>query len=153
MLIPSAALGLLLLVGAGALIGYPAIEDRRYMRELNAEIDRVEPQARKVDFLNREIDTARRRAIILDQFRGRTRQDLDVLGELTKLLAPPAWVSSLELNRNAVVVGGEIEQAAPLLKLIDASPLFAGSEFTVPPVRIPKGEAFRVRSRREGAAQ
>jgi hypothetical protein len=39
------------------------------------------------------------------------------------------------------------------LKLIDGSPLFQNSEFTIPLARTGKNEVFRVRAGREGVSQ
>jgi hypothetical protein len=57
------------------------------------------------------------------------------------------------MNRATVVLNGQAEQASPLLKEIDNSPLFAGSEFTVPISRAGRNEVFRIRSNREGVAR
>ena len=57
----------------------------------------------------------------------------------------------LEMTRAAVTVSGESDQAAALLKIVDSSPLFANSEFTMPLVRVQTGEIFRIRATREGA--
>jgi hypothetical protein len=50
-----------------------------------------------------------------------------------------------------VIFAGETDQAAPLLKLVDASPFFVGSEFAMPPtaMRTQPGELFRIRANRE----
>jgi len=48
-------------------------------------------------------------------------------------------------------VTGETDQAAVLLKAIDASPQFESSEFVSPPVRSPAGEVFRIRTTREAS--
>jgi hypothetical protein len=48
-----------------------------------------------------------------------------------------------------VTLAGETSQAAPLLQAIDASPLFQGSEFVIPPSRVNNAEAFRIRTNRE----
>ena len=87
---------------------------------------------------------------MLDSFRGRTRADLDALDALSKLIEPPAWLQSLEMDRDSVALAGEIEQAAPLLKLLDNSPYFRNSEFTGPIGRSGKTESFRIRTAREG---
>ena len=58
--------------------------------------------------------------------------DLDVLNELTRLLPPPVWTSAVEIYPDSVVISGEAEQAAPLLKVLDSSPLFQNSEFAFP---------------------
>jgi hypothetical protein len=86
---------------------------------------------------------------LLDQIRKRSKTDIDVLGEMTKILPPPIWLNTLEINRTQVTVAGETDQAAPLLKQIDASPFFEASEFSMQPMRTQSGEAFRIRTNRE----
>jgi hypothetical protein len=76
---------------------------------------------------------------------------MDVLAEMTRLLASPAWLTSLDLNGQQVVVTGETDQAAVLLKAIDASPQFEASEFVSPPQRTANGEIFRIRTTREAS--
>ncbi|MGA3200926.1 MAG: PilN domain-containing protein [Bryobacteraceae bacterium] len=147
--IPNAIAFGLVLMGAVALAAYPAVEDRRYLRTLNAEIAKIKPQAMLAAKLDKDIDAARRKTILLDQLRRRSKMDIDVVGEMTKILPPPIWLNALEINRTQVSVAGETEQAAPLLKQIDASPFFEASEFSMQPVRLATGEAFRIRTLRE----
>jgi len=73
---------------------------------------------------------------------------MDVLNELTRILPPPTWLNLLEITRAQVTIAGETGQTAPLLKVIDDSPLFQGTEFAMPPLRTPAGEAFRIRTTR-----
>jgi len=107
----------------------------------------------KAAAVDREIDLTRKRTILLDSFRARSKADMDVLADMTKLLAPPVWLTSLELNAQQVAVTGETDQAAPLLKTIDASPQFQSSEFVSPPIRSTTGELFRIRTTREAGRQ
>lgn len=153
MFVPTIALGALLIIGAGSLAAYSSYEDRQYLEKLRTEIHRLEPDARKPMLMDRAIDTARARTALLDQFRKRTRDDLDALAELTKILEPPAWLNSLEINRDAVRISGEAAQAAGLLKTVDKSPLFESSEFAAPMSRSPNGEIFAIRARREGLSR
>jgi Tfp pilus assembly protein PilN len=148
--IPAAAMGVVVLALAGVLAAYPTIESRRYGQTLAAQIAQVQPGALKATSLDREIEAVRRRTQTLDDLRRRSRADMDALNELTRLLPPPTWLNLLELNPTQITVAGETDQAAGLLKTIDASPLFESSEFVVPPLRIQGGEGFRVRFRREG---
>ena len=69
---------------------------------------------------------------------------------LRSTIEPPAWLQSLDMDRDSVALAGEIEQAAPLLKLLDNSPYFRNSEFTGPIGRTGKIETFRIRTAREG---
>jgi hypothetical protein len=151
--VPSTALAALVLLAAGATTALPGFEDRRYLRELNAQIAQVQPAAARAAALDREIDLTRKRTLLLDAFRARSKADMDVLAEMTRLLAAPAWLTSLELNGQQVVVSGETDQAAVLLKAIDASPQFESSEFVSPPQRTATGETFRIRTTREASRQ
>jgi hypothetical protein len=147
--VPTTALAALVLLAAGATTALPGFEDRRYLREMDVEIAKVQPAATRAAALDREIDLTRKRTLLLDAFRGRSKADMDVLAEMTRLLAPPAWLTSLDLNSQQVTVTGETDQAALLLKAIDASPQFESSEFVSPPVRSAAGEVFRLRTTRE----
>jgi Tfp pilus assembly protein PilN len=147
--IPTAVAGSLVLLLAGALAAFPGFENQRYLRSLNTEIAKIEPRARRAATLDRETETARKRALMLDEFRHHAKADMDVLGELTRILPPPTWVNQLEINRTQVIVRGETDQAAPLLRVIDASPLFEASDFSAPPIRIQGGELFMIHTNRE----
>ena len=147
--VPSAVLGVALLVLAVALAFFPHYDNTRYLASLNAEIARVAPLANRATALDRQIEIARRNTVELDNLRARTKSDMDVLNEMTHILAPPAWLNLLEINRTQVTLAGETAQAAPLLQAIDASPLFKGSEFVIPPSRVKDAEAFRIRTNRE----
>ncbi len=147
---PTAALAVLLLLLGAGLAAVRPVEDRRYLARLRAEIARLEPEARKAAELDRAIQTARARTRLLDEFRLRSRADLELLAELTRRLAPPAWLAQLEITREAVTLAGDAEQAAGLLKLLDESPLLRNSEFVMPIARVGQAETFRIRAAREG---
>ena len=147
--VPSAALGLAAVVLGGALWALPAFEEKRYAKTLNQEIAHVEPSVNRAAALDKQIATARKRTELLDELRRRPKADMDALLEMTRIIPPPTWLNLFELNARQIVVGGETDQAAPLLKVIDSSPYFESSEFTASPVRIQQVEMFRVRTNRE----
>ena len=147
---PTVALLVLLAAASLALAAIRPIEDRRYLAALRAEIARLGPVAIKAGELDRQIEAIRARTRSLDEFRRRSKADLDLLAELTRRLQPPIWVAQLEMTRDAVNLAGEAEQAAGLLKLLDESPLLRNSEFTMPIARIGSAENFRIRCQREG---
>jgi hypothetical protein len=148
--IPSAALAAAVALLAVALSVAPRYETQRYLSSLNAEIARITPAANRSAALDRQIAVARSRIALLDELRGRTKLDMDVLAEMTRILAPPAWLNTLEITRTQITLAGETQQAALLLQLIDGSPLFQGSEFTIAPARANNvAESFRIRTNRE----
>ena len=151
--IPTVLFGVIALLLATALAAFPGFEDRRFAKSLQAEIAKIRPQVERSAAIDRQMDTARRRTLLLDDFRRRAKSDMDVLQEMTRILPPPTWLNTLEIGRSQVVIGGETDQAAPLLKTIDDSPLFESSEFATPPVRTPTGWFFRIRTNREAPKQ
>ena len=134
---------------AGANWALPGLEERRYAQTLAAEIARVEPGSLKAATLDQQIDNVQKRTQLLDDLRRRPKADMDALQEMTRILAPPTWLNLMEVSAKQVVVGGETDQAAPLLKTIDTSALFEGSEFVGSPVRMQQAEMFRIRTNRE----
>ena len=148
--VPTAILAALLIATGIAALAYNKLADRGYLRRLDAEIARLEPLARKAASLDRQIELARRRTRLLDEFQRRTRGDLDALNELTRLLPPPIWTNGIDLLRDAANISGEAERAAGLIKVIDESRCFQNSEPSVL-ARVGSNELFRIRTaRREG---
>jgi len=129
MYIPTFVLGALLLLVLGALVAHASWEDRQYLKDLEQQIANVEPRAKRALALDRELIRTQNRVRLLDEFRSRTKQDLEALNALTTLLAPPVWTSRVYLTPQVADITGEADQAAPLLKTLDASPYFQGSAF------------------------
>lgn len=148
-LVPPLILGVLLLGLCGALLGEESWLDDAYLQTLQQQIKRLGPVARRVEVLDRHIADSATRIHALDAFRRRTRDDLDVLLELTKDIPPPATLNSIAITRNDVQIGGESGQAEGLLKKLDESPLFQASEFTNQLTRNGDKEYFRLRTQRE----
>lgn len=149
--VPTAALASVVLLLAVAALAYPSYSDRHYEGLLEAQIRIFAPLARKAVEADHQTVNDRNRAQTLDNFKQQTRQDLDALNALTHLLAPPAWVNSLQLTRTAVSITGETNQAAELIKLLDGSREFQGSAFSLPLQRSAGGEVFSIRSSRRVA--
>jgi len=148
MFIPTAVLGAFLLLVAGALLAYSSIEDHRYLAALQAQISKIEPQVRRAGALDAEFARAQNRIHLLDEFRGRTKADLDVLNGLTTLLPPTIWSNMIDLTPDAVTIGGEAEQAAPLLKMLDGSPYFQNSAFVGSIAKSGGGDQFQIHTTR-----
>jgi hypothetical protein len=150
--IPTAALGTIVLLLSVAALAYPSYADRHYVGLVQAQIRTFDPLAKKAAAVERDTTNARNRSQTLDNFRQQTRQDLDALNALTHLLAPPAWLNSLQLTRTAVSISGQTDQAAALIKLLDSSRQFQGSAFSLPLQKSGGEEVFTIRSTRKGVA-
>ena len=145
--VPTALVAAALLIVLGATLAWPAYEQRQYLKELDAEIAQLRPQAARAAALDHQIDRSRARARLLEEFHSRTRADLDAFNELSRLLPPPAWANTIELSRDTALIVGEADQAAPLIKVLDASPLFHNSEFNGIS-KVQNAENFRLRTQR-----
>jgi Tfp pilus assembly protein PilN len=148
MYVPTVVLVALLLLVSGVLLAHSSWEDGRYLAGLEAQISRVEPRARQAAVLDREILRAQNRARLLEEFRRRTKENLDALKELSTLLPPPTWISVVALTPDAATINGETDQAAPLLKLLDASPYFHNSAFIGSLAKAGGNEQFQIRTAR-----
>ena len=153
MLVPTVALASILLLLATTLAAQRTYEERRQLELLRAEIARFTPQAEKALAMEKAIQSAKNRARQLDLFHSRTRADLNTIQEITRLIEPPAWLNNLEMDRDTVTIGGQCEQAAPLLKLLDSSPYFQNSEFVGQIGKADKNQVFRIRLSREESRQ
>ena len=147
--VPTVILTLALILLGVALSMHTTYENRRLIAALEEKTKKLQPVAAKVAVFDKSTLKAKERTKLLDDFRARSKSDLDAILEMTRVLPPPIWLSYLELTRTAVTVGGEADQAAGLLRVIDNSPYFQNSEFTMPIARVQTAEVFRIRSQRE----
>jgi Tfp pilus assembly protein PilN len=150
--IPTAVLAFIVLLLLVAVLAYPSYSDRHYLGLVQAQIRALDPLAKRAAEVDRETVNVRNRSQTLDNFRQQTRQDLEALNELTQLLAPPAWVNSLQLARGSVSISGQADQAATLIKLLDGSRQFRGSSFSLPLQKSGGQELFSIRSSRTDVA-
>jgi hypothetical protein len=141
---------LLLLAVAAVFVIFPALSQRRYRADLERAARQIEPLVVRAQALEKKTTSERAKIASLDEFRRRPQADLDVLNELTRLLPPPIWTNAVEIYPDYVIVSGEADQAAPLLKVLDSSPLFQNSEFALTSTRSDKVEQFRIKTLRRG---
>ena len=146
-MLPVSLAAMALVAALVCFVALPAVARRSYLKSLNEEIRMLEPAAQKAQTLDRQIAANRLKIASLDDFRRRTQADLDVLNELTRLLPPPVWTNTIEIYPDNVVISGEADQAATLLKQIDSSPLFQNSE-QLSVNRSGTTEQFRIRTMR-----
>lgn len=148
-------LAVLVVLGlVGVFLVFPFFSERRLVRDLTAEQSRIAPAVLRVQTIDKILQTNRARMAALDDFRRRPQADLDVLNELVRLLPEKVWTNSIEIYPDSVIIAGEAEQAAPLLKLLDSSPLLEKSEFVMSVTHNQQNQTdqFRIKSIRRGRA-
>jgi Tfp pilus assembly protein PilN len=150
--VPTIVLATLVIVMTVILSAYTSFEDKRYLSRLQVEIQRIQPKAQMAAILDQKIAVARNRTQALDNFRRHLKDDMNAVNDLSDILAPPAWLTSLQLTRDSVSISGEAERAEALLRLLDSSKQFRKSEFTLPISHGAGGETFSLHSIREGVA-
>jgi Tfp pilus assembly protein PilN len=147
-LIPTFVLAACVIAVVIALALQKEFAERQYLKELNRQIAQLQPRATRLKSVEGRIAQAKARIELLDRYRARTKDDIDIINELTRLLPPPVWINLLEIHPDNVVIAGEADQAAPLLKVIDSSPLFRNSEFGGAFGRNGDRENFRIKTLR-----
>jgi Tfp pilus assembly protein PilN len=150
--VPAFLAGLLVIALLVVFVILPALEKKGFRDELTKAARQLEPAALRAQAIDKKLADERTRIVMLDDLKRRPQADLDVLNELTRLLPPPVWTGSVEIYPDSVIIAGQADQAAPLLKILDSSPLFEKSEFTLSVTRNDQGEQFRIKTMRRGRA-
>ncbi|HEX4232288.1 MAG TPA: PilN domain-containing protein [Bryobacteraceae bacterium] len=148
--VPTVVLTALLMACIIALALESRWEQREYSRKLKSRIAQVEPAAQRARLLELRTRKAIAATQQVDAFRLRSKADLDALDQLSKIVTPPGYLSSLELSRSNAQLAGEAPSAVGLLKALDASPHFRNSSFMQTIGRTKDGESFRVKTDRQG---
>ena len=149
MFIPTLALAALLLACLAGAWAWSGASERAYLARLRAETAKLEPLQRRAQALDRQTADARARAQFLDRYRAQTRRDLDVLNDLTKLIEPPAWTSSVDIGRESVRLQGEAPQATSVYKIVSSSPLLPNARLDPGQANGAGGENFVITAARE----
>jgi hypothetical protein len=149
-LIPTLVLAAVLVIVAGGMFIWSSYADRQYLARLNADIARIEPIAVRAATVDRQIGKTRSQTELLDRFRTQTRHDLDALLDLSSRLEPPVWTTAVDLSADTVRITGEAPAAPPLIRILDASPLFENTGFDWEN-KSPNGagETFQIHTTRE----
>jgi len=146
--IPTIILSIALVAAAGGFFAYQQMREQNYLDDLSREISKVQPRAMRAELVDKRTADHRARIKLLDDYRKRGQGFVDVMAELTRLLPPPIWTQSVEINQDTVTIAGEADNAASLLKILDSSPLFRNSELLMGVVKVQQTESFRIRIQR-----
>ncbi len=124
------------------------LQDRRYARELEREIKRLETTEKEVRGLERQAQKMRLRRAQLETLRRRPEADLALLTEISRRFPRTVWLNSIEVGEDAVQLVGQADAAAPLLGLVDSSGVLTGASFTGSIQRSENKEVFRIKAAR-----
>jgi Tfp pilus assembly protein PilN len=149
MWVPTLVFAVLLAGVLGGAAAWSRAADRRYLDRMHAEIATLTPRQQRAASLGRDAERALSRAQWLDQYRGQTRRDLDLLRDLTRLIDSPAWTRSIDITRDSVRLTGETPQATALWKILDSSRLFRNSKLDYNQPSAAGGESFIISATRE----
>jgi len=128
------------------------IQEQMYSAHLNQEVARLEPEVKKIRFVENEIADLRRRTSLLAEFRNSNQRVLDAFNELSKILPKNTWVFDFNMRNQAMEVYGASEAAAALPQILDNSPYFKEAEFIAPILKDGQGnEVYRIRMKIEQA--
>jgi Tfp pilus assembly protein PilN len=142
---------LTLALGLGALFA-EEIRDRRYVRRLEAEIRRLDPQVHAVQGVMDELERQRRLLATIQGVAAGSLRPLPFLRELTEALPPDVWLTALNLDQKAAELTGQAAAASTLIPLLENSPRLERVEFASPVTRGRDKEQFRIRAAWEGTA-
>jgi Tfp pilus assembly protein PilN len=110
---------------------YP-VKDELRLRQLRAEIEKLEPAVaalRREEEALRKARDEQRVFTALDRRRGEV---LRVLDELSKIVPTAAYLSNLRYRASSVEMQGSAESASSLIPLLERSPIFENVGFNAP---------------------
>jgi Tfp pilus assembly protein PilN len=139
------------LLALAALI-VPGYRDRNRLATLNTEINRLAPELRAVEGVQKELERKRTLLTAIDAVEATAILPLPILRELTELLPTDAWLTLLSLDSKGAELTGQAAAASSLIPLLENSARFERVEFASPVTRGRDKEQFRIVARWEGGS-
>ena len=133
------------------LFAYPlrrVIQDRGYLRTLEAETARLEQDVSRAAAAKSQRRETAARIEVLKSLRGRSEADLRIVSELSQQLPDTAWLSHLEIRDQGVEMYGEAGAAAPLLATVNGTRTLENAAFMTSLVKTDNGERFQIAAQR-----
>jgi general secretion pathway protein L len=128
---------LLVVWGASALT-----KDVLLRRNLRAQLEAVEPQVREVKALQSEIEGLQREIDVLSA--GSEPVITPLLKDLTELIPPDAYLTSLNVRGNRVTLDGQARAASDIITALEKSKKFKNVSFSSPTTKTGDKERFSV---------
>jgi Tfp pilus assembly protein PilN len=139
-----------------ALLGLSVIfaqgyREQRYLDQLNKEIRKLDPEVRAAERLSAELEKKRRFLTTVKSLEESSLKPLPFLRELTEIIPPDAWLTTLNLDAKGVELMGQAAAANQLIPLLENSSRLEKVEFASPVTRARDKEQFRIRASWETA--
>lgn len=142
----TATLAAVTLLLALAIPAMTAIKQERRLKRLDRTVARLAPDVREVEQLVGALEKARREVETLRGFERQQIPALAVLRELTEVLPPDVWLTTLSMDRNGLELTGFAGAASQLIPLLEASKTLERVEFTSPVTKVRDREQFRLKA-------
>ena len=125
----------------------PGWREQRHLNRINVEMERVDPDVKAVDRVLRELERKRKLLATVDGVEAAGVRPLPVLRELTEIMPPDAWLTTISLDAKGVELTGAASAASALIPLLENSPRLERVEFASPVTRgRDNKEQFRIRA-------
>ncbi|MBI4589630.1 MAG: PilN domain-containing protein [Candidatus Rokubacteria bacterium] len=134
----AAILGISVLFGQG----YQA---QRHLARLNVAIRALDPEVKAVERLLAELERKRQLLTTVRAVEESALRPLPFLRELTELMPPDAWLTTLTLDAKGIEISGQAAAANQLIPLLEGSPRLEKVEFASPVTKGRDKEQFRIK--------
>jgi general secretion pathway protein L len=130
----AASVLLLAVWGASAMV-----KDAMLQRQVQARLEEVEPDVREVKTIQNDIDELQKQVEILGNAEGRVTT---LLKELTELIPPDAYLTTLNLRGGRLTLDGQARSASDIITALEKSKRFKNVTFSSPTTRQGDKERF-----------
>jgi general secretion pathway protein L len=137
----------ILLVGLTALLAVVAgvsvlVKDTLLHRQVQAQVAAVQPEVAEVKKLQNEVADLQRQLDILND--GQGARVTSLLKELTELIPPTAYLTTVSMRGRRVTIDGQADMASDLIAALDKSKTFRNVTFSSPTTKAGDKERFSI---------
>ncbi len=133
------------LMGIGLAVTHGYMQER-YLRHVNDEIRRLQPELQAVEKLAGEVAERKRLLALVRTAEHNGLHPVAVLHELTTLVPADTWLQAVTLDKQGVELTGQAGAASQLIPILEASPDLQRVELTAPVTKAQGKEQFRLRA-------
>ena len=140
------------ILGIGVLFAQ-GCQAQRHLTRLNEAIRALDHEVKSVERVIADSDQKRQLLATLQAAQASSLHPLPLLRELTELIPPDAWLSTLSLDTKGVELTGQATAANQLIPLLEGSPSLEKVEFASPVTKGRDKEQFRIKAAWETPAK